>query len=183
MRLAALSTLLLALSTGAAIAATATAAAAPAPGPIQFWATPGPGDSPRGKIVITGAIGDYGKTTNTDKNGKVNTDGDYVRLALSDGSFVVDTSAIKTRFAHLRPKIDAQTCTVVFQVSAVPVVISKGTGTYAGISGRGKLNFLFAGIASRYATGAKKDQCNLSNGAPERAGYSSVTGTAQVKYG
>ena len=61
------------------------------------------------------------------------------------------------------------------------VLASHGTGAYAGIGGTGKLSYVFAGLAPRYATGPKKGQCNLSNNTQPTASYSSVTGTLDVQ--
>jgi hypothetical protein len=180
MRLAALTAVFFALCLGTTLAAGATRDAA-ASGVVRVWATPNPGDSPYGKVVVTGAIGDYGTSTNTEKNGKINSDGDYVKITLKHGSFVVDTTAIEARYAHLKPQLDSATCSAIFAISAVPVTVSKGTGAYAGISGKGTLSYVFAGLAPRYGTGAKKGLCNLSNNTQPIAGYSSVTGTLNVQ--
>jgi hypothetical protein len=48
----------------------ATPHATPAGGAIRVFATPGKANT--GKIVITGAIGDFGTTINTNKAGKPN---------------------------------------------------------------------------------------------------------------
>jgi hypothetical protein len=50
----------------------ALAAGATASGPVQVFVKNGSG--PRGTILVTGAIGDYGKTLSVDKNGKVDVD-------------------------------------------------------------------------------------------------------------
>jgi opacity protein-like surface antigen len=180
MRFTALLAALFALCLGSALAADATSDAS-ASGVVQVWATPNQGDTPYGKIVVTGAIGDYGRSTNTDKSGKIDPDGDYIRVTLKHGSFIVDTSAIEARYAHLKPQLDSATCSAIFAISAVPVGVSHGTGAYAGISGTGKLSYVFAGLAPRYGTGPKKGQCNLSNNTQPTASYSSVTGTLDVQ--
>jgi hypothetical protein len=60
--------------------AAAVRATAPAGGPIRIFATPANGGT--GTIVITGAIGDSGKTLSINKNGKANPNGDYVKITL-----------------------------------------------------------------------------------------------------
>ena len=58
----------------------ATTPSTPAGGSVKIFATPGNG--PGGTILITGAIGDYGKTLTIDKNGKTDSNGDYVKITL-----------------------------------------------------------------------------------------------------
>ncbi|MBA3842238.1 MAG: hypothetical protein H0X39_06415 [Actinobacteria bacterium] len=147
---------------------------------VQIWVTPDKGDTPYGKVLFTGAIGDYGKTINTDKNGKVDSNGDYVKVVLKKGTFVVDATAIAKRFAHLAPKVDSSTCSAIISVTHVPITISGGTGSYAAIAGKGNLNFVFAGLATRYKAGAKKGQCNLSGNGPTTASFSTITGSMSV---
>jgi hypothetical protein len=70
------------LVAGAAFAATPHAS--PAGGAISVFATPGKGNT--GKIVITGAIGDFGTTINTNKAGEPNPSGNYVKINLHQGT-------------------------------------------------------------------------------------------------
>src|ERR1041385_8511879 len=49
------------------------------------------------KILFTGAIGDYGTATSMDKNGKVDTNGNYVKMALKKGTFEVDSTALNAK--------------------------------------------------------------------------------------
>jgi hypothetical protein len=44
-----------------------------------------PGNGAAATILITGAIGDYGKTLTIDKNGKTDSNGNYVKMTLREG--------------------------------------------------------------------------------------------------
>ena len=52
------------------------------------------GNGAAGKIVITGAIGDYGKTVNIDQNGNTDPNGSFVKVTLQKGSFEVNATTL-----------------------------------------------------------------------------------------
>ena len=46
------------------------------------------------KIILTGVIGDYGTSTNINKNGTVNSNGNYAKVALQHGGFEVNLTTL-----------------------------------------------------------------------------------------
>jgi hypothetical protein len=134
-----------------------------------------------GTIVITGAIGDYGKTQSIDKNGKKDRNGGFQKVTLKHGTFVVDTTALDKKLAKAPPKINTATCSADFSVTA-PSPLSQGTGLYFGIGGRVKITATFAAVAGRYTSGAKTGQCNFSNNSAPAAQYTSITGVGSVTF-
>jgi hypothetical protein len=158
----------------------AAAATAPAGGRIAIWTTPSNG--PTSKIVITGAIGDYGTATTIDKNGKPDNNGDYVKIALKQGSFEVNSVVLNKKTDNAAPTMtNMATCSAEFGGSG-PVTLFDGKGGYAGISGTLRITETFAAVGGRYASGAKKGQCNLSNNSEPLAFWGSITGAGQVKF-
>jgi hypothetical protein len=158
--------------------AAALAAGRPAGGSVHVFATPGP----KGTIVLTGAIGDYGKTVNIDKSGKVDPNGVYVKVNLTKGTFEINAAVLNAKLAKLQPTIDQATCSA--QASGSDSVsLLDGGGLYNGISGTLNVTATFAFIAPRFTSGKKKGQCNLSNSAQPLDQYSSITGAGTVKFG
>ncbi len=134
------------------------------------------------KIVVAGAIGDYGTATSIDKDGKVNANGDYVRIKLKHGGFEVNSVALNKKTNNAPPTlVNAATCSFVFGGSG-PVTLYNGSGEYAGISGTLQITETFAGIGPVYKTGAKKGKCNMSNNAQPIAFWGSITGIGKVKF-
>ena len=152
----------------------------PAGGKIKVWVTPGLGAVD--KIVITGAIGDYGTATTITKSGKVDSNGNYVRIRLKQGGFEVNSVALNKKVNNAPPiMVNKTTCSFEFGGNG-PVTLFNGTGRYAGISGTIQIAEVFAGVGPRFKTGAKKGQCNLSNNAQPAAFYGSITGTGTVSF-
>ena len=102
-------------ATAALLTASSAAGMAPAGGTIGIYATPNMGAVAR--IVITGAIGDYGTATTINKNGKVNQNGGYVRIVLKHGGFEVNSIALNKKVNAARPLTNSAT-TCSFSVSA-----------------------------------------------------------------
>ena len=113
---------------------------------------------PKGKIVVTGAIGDFGTTTNTNKAGKPNPNGGYVKIKLHQGGFRVNAVALNKKLNSLQPTFNAATCSASGTGSA-NVTVFDGTGLYAGISGKIKITAAFAFVGPRLANG----KCNMAN--------------------
>ena len=78
------------------------ATAATSGGPVALLATVGNG--PSGKIVIAGAIGDWGTALAIDKNGKPNENGNYVKVTLRKGTFEIDSTALNKKTANPHPQ-------------------------------------------------------------------------------
>lgn len=169
---------LIAIASVVLLVAVAVADAAPPPpkaGSILIFVTPAEGNGD-GSIIIAGAIGDYGKTTNPNKQG-------IARVLLKQGGFAVNLSVLDKRGNTASPAlVDRSSCSAEFKVSG-PITISDGTGAYKGISGHATINETFAMIGPRYLAGAKKGLCNMSNSANPVAQWGAVTGSGTVSFG
>ncbi len=139
-------------------AGAATTAATPTAGPIAILATVGSG--PAGKVVVAGAIGDWGTTLTIDKDGKPDANGNYVRVTLKKGGFEIDSTALNKKTANPRPEVASDTTCSVSASGTAPVTLFNGTGLYKGINGTVNVTLTFTGVGSRYESGTKKGQCN-----------------------
>jgi hypothetical protein len=160
------------LATSAAFAA--TTATPPAGGTVRVFVTPG---AATGKIVLTGAIGDFGKTVNTNKNGKPDPNGAYVKITLQKGGFEVNAVALNKKLDTLKPKFNATTRSTAL-VASSPVSLFNGTGLYQGISGKIRIKVAFAIVGPRLSNG----KCNPSNNAKPLAQFQSITGVGRVRF-
>jgi hypothetical protein len=173
--------MLVALAVAAAAVGGASAAVAPKGGPIALFATISATSSP-GKIVLAGAIGDWGKVASIDKNGKPDENGNFVKVTLKKGTFEIDATVLNKKMANPRPQVQSHvTCSVAASGSG-PVTLFNGTGLYQGISGTANVTMTFTGVGGRYQSGAKKGQCKQDNGAP-LAMLGAVTGHGNVHFG
>jgi hypothetical protein len=135
-----------------------------------------------GKVMFAGAIGDYGTTVNVDRNGKVNSNGNFVKMMLKQGTLELDVTAVNKLLDNPPPRVaSSETCSVEFVASA-PAKIINGTGLYKGISGTAKITVSFDGLGSRYTTGPRKGQCNEGQNTPPRAVLGSVVGNGTVNF-
>jgi hypothetical protein len=156
----------------------ASAQSSPAGGPIKVWATPS-SNGLGGTIVMTGAVGDYGKTLNVNASGKADRNGNYVKLEMKKGTILVNTTEFNSVLNNAQPTdFDATTCSASVTGSA-PVQIVSGTKAYAGIAGSVNLTASFAFIGPL----KKNGQCNTSNNANPVAQWTSITGTGTVSFG
>lgn len=163
-----------AIANGGAGAATAT----PTGGPIALLATVGGG--PTGKIVVAGAIGDWGTTLTIDKNGRPDQNGNYVKVTLHKGSFEIDSTALNEKTANPHPQVASdRTCSVGAGGSA-PVTFFNGTGLYKGISGTANVTLTFTGVGRRVESGPKQGKCSHSGDAIAMLG--SVIGRGTVRF-
>jgi hypothetical protein len=98
-------------------------------------------DGPTEAVIVTGAIGDYGKAVSIYPNGQVDPDhNSELSLQLSHGSFRLDIAALDKAFVaamlHTFPT-DAATCSGSVEVTQqVPVIPGSGTGAYEGVYGK-----------------------------------------------
>jgi len=166
---------------GALVAAAAAfGATTPSGGPLRIFGTAGNGAA--GTIVVTGAIGDYGKTLKMDKNGKANPNGNCVEITLKKGTFEVNATTLNATMAKARGTFAPATCSFSVTGSA-PTTLFNGTGLYKGISGTVRITINFAGVGPRYASGTHKGECVKSNNnGPLLAQYGSVIGTGTVTF-
>jgi len=154
--------------------AVTAATGSPTGGPIQLFAS---GISQlKSRTTVTGAIGDYGFAITQDKNGKPDPDGDYEKVVLTHGSFIVDQTALdKALHAHASVHLNHRSCSFVFSGTG-PASIGSGTGAYRGITGRVSITVNIADIAPR-----KGASCNLN--APGKGMYGTATGRGTVSFG
>ena len=155
------------------------ASASPSNGQISVYVTPSNGA--KSKIVITGAIGDYGTATSVDQNGKVDQNGNFVVIALKKGTFKVDSTALNQAANNVQPTVNTTTCSATGTGSG-SVTLMDGTGLYAGISGTINITETFAFVGPPFKSGSKKGQCNLGNNAQPLAQYASLTGSGAVTF-
>ena len=150
----------------------ALAASTPQGGKIRVFVTNT--SSTKGKIVITGAIGDYGTTVSQDANGKVNPNGDFEKVTLKQGGFIVNATALNKKIGATKPTVNKSNCSFALSGSG-PVTIGNGTGAYAGISGKATITFTFAAIAPKNASGCLFKQNPATS-------YQSIAGSGSVSF-
>jgi hypothetical protein len=168
--------LLVCLVVGASVALGAVSSKTPAGGPIQVFVQPGNGQG-SGKILITGAIGDYGSSSPTTTSGGRK----FGTATLKKGTIKIDLTAITAKVNKANPTVNAATCSVAINETAPAPVVS-GTGLYAGIHGTIQITESFGFISTTFKSGSKKGQCNLSNSAPTVAQMGNVYGKGNVSF-
>jgi hypothetical protein len=144
--------------------AAASAQSSSSGGAIQVWLTPsltGKG----GKILITGAIADYGVTKGNGGS----------KAMLKKGTITVNLAQFKAAQNNANPQINQSNCSGSFTASAAVPIVS-GTGAYAGITGSFTLNSQYAFILPKTKSGG----CNTSNNANPISQYGSVSGSGTV---
>lgn len=133
------------------------------------------------KVLLAGAIGDYGSGISVTASGKPSQNGNFERLRLHRGSILVDSTKFNAAGNHPRTIVmSSSTCTAVFSWTG-PVTIVSGTGAYAGISGRLNMKGTFAGITPRNKSGKHKGQCTPGNSVQPLALSLSITGSGNIK--
>jgi len=168
----------------------AAGAGQPSGGAVKVFVTPGPNGT--GSIVVTGAIGDYGKILDIYKDGKpdpdfytlglVPKDEGYVLVTLQKGTFEIDAQKFDTAEAIglSGDKVNPMTC---WQegTSTAPVTTFAGTGLYKGISGTTTLTLTIALVYPTVASGKDKGKCDV--GASPVGTYESIVGQGSVSFG
>lgn len=154
--------------------AAALAASTPKGGKIRVFVTNT--SATKAKILITGAIGDYGTTVSQDANGKADPNGNFEKVTLKHGGFLVDATALNKKINKGNPTLNKTNCSFAFTGTG-PTTVKDGTGAYKGITGKVAITVTFAGIAPQTATG-----CNLANNAPTFGAYQSITGAGSVSF-
>ena len=153
----------------------AIAASAPSGGPTRMFVTY---QTPtKSKILITGAIADYGEAISEDPNGKPDPNGNLEKVTLKQGGFVIDDTALDKTIQKQFSKepINTTNCSVALTGTG-PGKIETGTGAYAGISGNAKIALTVAGIAPK----TKAGKCDLSKSF--YGSYQAVTVTVKVSF-
>jgi hypothetical protein len=157
------------------------AASTPAGGKVNIYDTPSATNQALSAILITGAIGDYGKALSIDKNGNTDANGNYVRVTLQKGTFEINSTALDAELNKAQPNIDKPTCSYWLSASD-PVTVFNGTGLYEEISGTVSITITFAGYGPLYASGKHKGECNTSENAQPSDQYSSIVGTGTISF-
>jgi hypothetical protein len=149
-------------------------------GPIELFATTG--NTPAGTVVIAGAIGDFGTTLTTDKNGKPDITGNYVRLILRKGTFELDATELNAITSKKPPLLNNMlTCSFAFAATG-PVKPFNGTGLYRGISGTLTVTVYDGGVGPVYTSGPNKSRCNTSTTAKPLADKGWIIGHGIITY-
>jgi len=174
---------------GAAVALLATSAAfgastpsAPAGGSIQIFSFSTSPDGGSGSILITGAIGDHGRTLSTNESGNPDPNGDYVKVTLTKGTFEINATKLVAKANHASPTFSQASCSAALSVTS-PVTLLNGTGLYKGITGTVHVTASDAFILPRLTSGTNTGQCNESNSAQPVASLQLVDGTGTVRFG
>jgi hypothetical protein len=93
-------------------------------------------DGAKSKVILTGAIGDYGEATSVSTNGAVHRS--ELDLSLAGGSFRISIAdldkKIVSAFSHFPSNSSTCSGSVIVR-GAAPIVAGSGTGSYRGISG------------------------------------------------
>jgi hypothetical protein len=169
-----------AIVVGLLVAGSVALAAAASGGPIQVFIKGGAG--PRAQILVTGAIGDFGKTVSVDKNGTVDNNGAFQKVTLQKGGFWVDTTALNKKLnSGSTFKTNPNNCSVVFSGSAETTLFN-GSGAYKGIGGKVKITVTFAGVQPRFKSGKHKGKCNFGQNTNPLYGYQSITGVGTATF-
>lgn len=156
----------------------ALAATTPAGGTIKVWSTPSTSGN-GGTIVITGVVGDYGKTAKVNTSGKADKKGTYTKFFLKYGTILVDSSAVQTAIQKVAaPPADLNDVTCSGSaVATADVPIVSGTKAYAGITGSVSVSIDFALVLP-----LTKGKCDLNTNANPVAQYGSITGSGTVSF-
>jgi hypothetical protein len=167
---------LVCLAAGASVAAGATSSGTPAGGAIRIFVQPGQNQG-EGKILFTGAVGDYGSSSPAVSSGgkKIGT------ATLTKGTIRIDLTAISAKVASVNPKVNAATCSASVTESAESPIVG-GTGLYASIQGTIKITESFGYLGSTYKTGPHKGKCNTSNSGTTVAQMGIVYGKGTVSF-
>jgi hypothetical protein len=156
--------------------ASALGAATPAGGTIKVWGTPSTNGS-GGTIVITGVIGDSGKTVRVNSAGKADKKGTFSQFLLKKGTIVVDSTQVQAALkSGASPPADFNTATCSgSDIASAPVPIVSGTKAYAGITGSLTVSLSFAVAIPLTSSG----KCNTNNPGAQ-TGF--ITGSGTVSF-
>lgn len=149
-------------------------------GSVKVFVTPNDTTTPKhpGKILLTGAIGDYGTVTSTNAAGKPTKNGDFRLLKLKKGTIVVNITSFQQQLGNAFSSpaaLDGTTCSMAVSASG-PITIVSGSKSYAGITGSFTMTGVFGGLAAR----TKHGGCTTKTTAPPVATFLMLTGSGTV---
>jgi hypothetical protein len=159
--------------------ASAFGATAPVGGSVKVFITPSPNPngSGGGTIVLTGAIGDYGKTEKVNAAGKPDKKGTDNELLLKKGTILVNLAQVRAAGNSAQPSdYNPATCSATIVFTA-PVTIVSGTKLYAGITGTVPVTETEAFVLPFKKNGT----CNMN--ANPVAAWATVIGGGTVSFG
>jgi hypothetical protein len=160
-------------ATGHQTSGTAAATAKPANGHIAIYFTP---QTHQSLILVTGVIGDYGTGVPVNAKGQHDPAGQFERIKLRHGSFIIDNRKLNAASMATNPVRNLQTCSLVIDAHA-PAALSAGTGMYAGISGTVTLSSSFAAIFPHKS--GSTGTCNFDTSALSTANTTSAKGSVR----
>lgn len=177
-------TVMAAMVFGGLLGGAVTAASAATNGTVKVFVTPNNTTAPKhpGKVMLTGAIGDYGTVINATSAGKPTATKKkktpYRLLRLKKGTILVNISTFQSKLtaAFSSPSgFNTSTCSQAVDVNGAISVVS-GTGAYSGITGSFVMTGHFAGVTRRTKSGS----CTTKTTTPAAATYSSIIGSGTV---
>ena len=152
----------------------ALAASHPKGGKVNVFVTTK--SSTKDKVLITGAIGDFGTAISQNAKGKVSPNGSYEKVKLTHGGFIINATQLNNKINHATPVFNKANCSVTVRATG-PAFVGDGTGAYKGISGTIRISVTFAGVAKKTAKG-----CAAASNAPLQGQYVSISGTGTVRF-
>jgi hypothetical protein len=160
------------------------AAAAPTPtgGAVRVWVKPSSTTTSAkrpGSVLLTGAIGDYGRSVTSNATGKPTKKGAYKLLRLQQGTIIVNGTTLNTalKSAFTKPTLNSTNCSIAISATA-PVQMVKGTGAYVGISGSVMITASFGAVVPK----SKSGSCTLKTATKPLAQYTSIFGSGTVSF-
>ncbi len=168
---------------GTAGPALAASTSTPTGGAIKVWVHPNHAGTTTtskhpGKVMITGAIGDYGLAVNVNATGKPQQKkSPYKLLKLKHGTILVDASALNSSVTKTKPTVNSTNCSV-SETATGGVSILKGTGKYTGVSGSVTITVNFAAVLPKTKSGS----CTMKTATQPLSTYTSFIGTGTVSF-
>jgi hypothetical protein len=146
-------------------------------GAIELWITPTTSGG-TGHVLVTGVVGDYGKSENATAAGKlISNKSPYKDLILKHGTILINLTEYSNAENEAKPTMfNTANCSSYLTVSAAAQIMS-GTGSYKGITGTLALSADTAVLLPKTKKGACNENANPLDG------YLSVSGTGTVKFG
>ena len=172
------------LACGWLLAGAVTEASAATGGTVNVFVTPNGSTLPKhpGKVMLTGAIGDYGTvsvaTAAGKPTGKKTSKSPYRLLKLKKGTILANISTFQSKLNSAfagTSGFNSTTCSESIAVTGSISVVS-GTGAYVGATGSFTMTGHFAGVTGRTSSG----KCTTKTTSGSGATYASIVGTGTI---
>jgi hypothetical protein len=135
-------------------------------------------DGPSSTVILTGAIGDFGRAVSVHPDGTVDPDHrSQLKLTLRDGSFRIGIADLDKKFVSAMRTFppNTSTCSGTVTVAATArIVAGSGTGSYRRISGAFDLTLTLAEVDA-------KANCTTSSALLKESIVTAGTGTVSVR--